>query len=297
VFTTAGILFGYEWYDPRRNFLSTLLPLLWIARRNGARVVGLYTGVTPPSTWAERLILRKSLSMHNAIATRDKDSRDIVRNLTNTPAKAYADISFLEIEKYLARNESIDKQESSYFAVNIASYLDKQKKTNKNKKIKKNEFVKKVAKNLDKIIKKTNLEIVFVATSTGDSKIHKKISKNMQKDAKHEKLYEMKLFEALKVMKKMKLATTTRMHASILAASMKVPLIALSYNPKVDSLMDQIEMSEWVRPVEFVMSNKWIEDIKRLIEVEKQIKNKLSEVAENSISRIKDGGKFILKNI
>lgn len=295
VFTTAGILFGRNWYDPRRNFLSTLLPLLCVARRSGTRVFGLHTGVTPPSSRAERWILRKTLSMHDAIAARDDTSRNIVHSLTDTPAATYPDLAFLTLKRHISEQDVVVSQSSNGFAVNIASYLDRQNPSDEHGRIDRDAFIQKTAENLDCLAQETGLRVIFVATTTDDDQLHRQIQRFMKEKAECVKLYEMNIKKLLRVMGRVRFATMTRMHACILAISMQIPLVALSYNPKVDSLMYQMNLSKWVHPVHHAMSDRYLSSIKSMIKNEKNIKLKMKTSSQKVFNNVVESKNMLVK--
>lgn len=294
-FTTAGILFGRNWYDPRRNFLSTLLPLLWITRRHGTRVFGLHTGVTQPSSRAEHWILRKALSMHNAIAARDDTSRDIVNSLTDTPAATYPDLAFLTLKRHISEQDVVASQSSNGFAVNIASYLDRQNPSDEHGRIDRGAFIQKTAENLDCVTQKTGLNVIFVATSAGDHELHCRIQHHMEEKAECVKLYEMKIKKVLEVMGRARFAMMTRMHACILAISMQIPLIALSYNKKVESLMSQSDMHEWIRPVHFAGSEDYLSTLEKMFTKEDKLKKSMKKSTEKAFREVTKSKEMINK--
>jgi len=100
-------------------------------------------------------------------------------------------------------------------------------------------------------------------------------------------------FQKLKIIGQSKLLIGMRLHGLIFALSMKTPFIALSYDPKMDSLVKQIESISGTRiplwRLESLDQYQIFDDIAAMINQENDMRTKFS-IAEEKLSQRADAG-------
>jgi polysaccharide pyruvyl transferase WcaK-like protein len=245
VVTTAGILFDQRVLDPRFSFISSLLPLLVFGKMIGVKVFGLCVGITPQSTRFGGWILKKTIQMHDHIATRDCKSGEIAKSyLRDSTVSVHADIAHtLDLE----RVECPGDRRGLHLAVNLSSYISGLYSGRESER-RESEWVKEMALAMKDWL---NLfeRVTFVATTHKDHKLHQKIAERAG-CGKFLELYKFGVEEGVTHLNKFDVAVGSRMHFCILSTSFQIPTLALSYHPKVTSYMDSVGLRKWVIPIE-----------------------------------------------
>lgn len=244
VLTTAGIFFDYRLLDPRFNFISSLTPVLYRAKRHGASVFGLNVGITPPSSGLGGWVLSSCLKAHDHVATRDVASAETLKKLApTTPATVGADIAhvlFNQVHKPVVPGGRL--------GVNVASYLNRYAPGDSRHK-ETPTLLRHLAYNLTLLSNELGLGIDFIATTSSDHRVHLKLAALMGKRSRSIELYKLDFAQALEVFSSIRLFVGSRMHACIISTSMGIPTIALPYHPKVRSYMNEIGMAQWEVPL------------------------------------------------
>jgi len=243
VVTTAGILFDQRILDPRFSFISSLLPLLVFGKTVGVKVFGLCVGITPQSTRFGGWILKKTIQMHDHIATRDCRSGEI--------AKRYLRDSMVSIHADIAHTLDLERAErlgyGLHLAVNLSSYISGLY-SGRELERRESEWVEEVASATKDWL---NLfeQVTFVATTPKDHKLHQKIA-GRAGCGQFLELYKLGVEEGATHLNSFDVAIGSRMHFCILSTSFQIPTLALSYHPKVTSYMNSVGLQKWVIPIE-----------------------------------------------
>jgi len=125
-----------------------------------------------------------------------------------------------------------------------------------------NRMLDSIATALDNMIDKWNIEIELMPLRTGskddDREVLNSLVRRMQKKPQVLKIYDEtpEIDEALAILSNADLLIGMRLHAVILATSMGVPSIAISYMPKVSDYMSFIDQDDFCLDVEDINSEK-----------------------------------------
>lgn len=132
----------------------------------------------------------------------------------------------------------------------------------------------------DHLVNKFGAEIVFVPTSLGDYQDDDKVAieiMNKMENKKHAKIItnEYKPQEIKGILGEMELLIGARMHATILASTMGVPVIGISYSPKFESYFEIIGQKDKVIEFENVTFDNLIAIVEETWHSRKQIREEL----------------------
>lgn len=239
VITTAGILFDYDTIRfLSKNFITTLIPLLTVAKIFKKEIIGLNVGIVQKSAFGKYL-LKFILNKHDIIYLREPEDRKILSRLNvNTKAFNSADVVFLN--KFKKKTEII-KPDTPILGVNLNKYIDEQ--SNTRNKVSYNEFIRIVARNLDEIISKFSSKIIFFPTAKMDIKIHLDVKRIMENHSSVKLLFYENYVDLLEEISKIHILIGMRMHSLIFATLQGKPVCSLNYNPKVTGFMKQLGLT------------------------------------------------------
>jgi len=242
VVTTAGILFDRHLWDPRRNFISSAIPLLWWARTSERLVYGLNVGVTESTTYVGRLALTSALRAHHTIATRDADSALVAGACApNIHVEVRADMAHA-----LLSNQLSSRSDDGPIGISLCAYLSSfDPRTRMQSVLQDTEgFLQDMVRLVEAIRKRTGREVRYVATSDQDHLLHLQIAERTGGDAVS--LTTLSLEDALGTLSSLSLLIASRLHACICGTSLGVPTLALAYERKVASYMQSIGAERWM---------------------------------------------------
>lgn len=84
--------------------------------------------------------------------------------------------------------------------------------------------------------------------------------------------------ELMNIIGKMDLLIGTKLHSIIYALIMNVPVIAISYQPKTEGIMEMADLEEWVIPINSINFKKMREKVNSLLLKRFILKNHISEI-------------------
>ncbi|PAB58759.1 polysaccharide pyruvyl transferase CsaB [Anaeromicrobium sediminis] len=193
-------------------------------------------GIGPISTTSNRIFTKFILNRVEAITVRDEKSK-----------KELIDMGVSEPPIFVTADPVIGLDK---VCLDFGEKIIKEEKRNNNKIIgfamrgwRDNvEFNNKICKVADRIIKELGYEVAFIPFHYGeDIKIMDYIENNMEKDAIFiRKRYE--IHEMLSIIGNFQLLVGVRLHSLIFAAVMNTPIIGISYDPKINSFMESINL-------------------------------------------------------
>jgi polysaccharide pyruvyl transferase WcaK-like protein len=259
VVTTAGIFFDYRLLDPRFNFVSSLWPILRLARRSDIPIVGLNVGISSPTSRIGGHILGRVIGAHDYVSTRDRRSHELARGwLTRGRTSPAADTAHL----LLGPHPKVAERE--FLGVNAAAYLNQFDRSGA-KPIDKRQFVEKLAANLDQIQIEHRVPVRLIATTPDDHSLHREISSCMRAAPQVTDIHRGSVPDGQAAFSDLAFFIGSRLHPCLFAASSGVPTLALKYHDKVADYMADLGLSRWVLTVEASMTAEIHERFRELV--------------------------------
>lgn len=215
------------------------------AYRYKKSVIMLGQSVGPLKTRVGKWIVKKCFKNAKEIIVRDTESKQLLINLgIKKEIKVSSDLVFnLKIEETYD-NQNLNKKVEQmklkgYFIVSLRNWP-------KNTKI----LYKKINQVLSVIVDKYKLLPVFVpfqASHQNDEELmHKIIEQNDIKYPILIKKFDQNVFKVLSVIKNAEFTLGMRLHSLIFSIIQKVPIVALSYSPKIKNMLKDQGLSEFV---------------------------------------------------
>lgn len=249
-------------------------------------------GIGPINNTKNQKIASKYLNKCDYITFRDKESIELAKNIGVTKnIHLVADpVMGLSIDDYKSKlyDYNINKK---YITVSVRDW---NKATV--------DYLQKIAKACDKIID-SKIDVIFIPMhGEEDYNTSKKVMDMMSKKAKIFP-YNTSIEEKILCIKHSKLMIGMRLHALIFAATVKTPMIGISYDPKIDSFLSGIDQKcignvyeEWdiegLVQASLDIINNPSESIKKLESESEYMKNSSIATAKLSIDLFENRGVF-----
>lgn len=158
----------------------------------------------------------------------------------------------------------------------------------------KSDFVKELCVSVNNILQEQNGQVVLIPFHfSEDMAVVEEISKRINGEVtvvKNKYLTE----EMLSIIGNMDVLVGVRLHSLIHAAIMDVPMIAISYDPKVNSFMHSIELKAMCSTLDF-KSEFFIEEFEKTVEKSELIKEKVHRNVDLLISKLDTNEEMIKK--
>jgi len=198
-------------------------PLIWAKQaaachRLGTPYICYGQSVGPLKHWLSRYLTRKTFKNAKAIHVRDQGSAKILRKLGITDVTVGTDPAF----SWIAEQNSLENKD--HLIIVLREWNQKAKDSW-------NEILEKTKE----FAAQKNLKPVLMAMDPRNSKELKAL-----KETGLHVLEPKSALEALKHIKEAKATVSMRLHSSIFAIAAGIPLLALSYSPKVEALMQSL---------------------------------------------------------
>lgn len=243
---TAGTIFFRDLFNPRRNFVFSVVLMLFWLRKYKIQLLGLFVGVNEDIkeySGLKSFFAKKLFKSFNQVITRDYESYENVKSSFSqiNVSRSY-DVAFYNL---LKKNEDflIPKDYLNVnIGLNICEYLGKQV----GKEVDINEL-----KNYLVAISQGFEQVYWFHTTKMDEnfvKQHILFDEKLSKPSIHIKLYEDLHLE--EVYKEMDFFVGMRMHSLIPALAFGIPVVALNYNDKVKSLFGQLKGEHYVKELD-----------------------------------------------
>ncbi len=235
------------------------LTIMNLAKRAGCKGMLYSNGIGPIRVESNRKLANKILNMADVITVRDQESYEELKNLNITKPKIELTVDPVLGYECSENNgveilKSIGVSENKFFVVSIRNW-----------KFLKSDFTDILAKYCDEVYNLYNLVPIFVPMQrSNDTEISKiVISKMLTKGYFLEK--ECTTEDMIGIMGKANFVLAMRLHSVIYGIKANVPIIGISYDPKVESMMNAINQktflkSENINLEELLKFNKIIED-------------------------------------
>lgn len=250
------------------------LAIMWIAKLFGAKVMLYANGIGPVKQEENRMRTTKVLNRTDAITLRDERSYEETKNLgiTKPEILVTADPVFLIDGADKNKGREILKKAGVLENKKILGIsLREWKRADA-------DFNKKITDAIETICRKTNLYPVFLPLQPKDFEICKKILNGLSIDSV---VIEdnLSVEDVLAVVKNFNIAMGMRLHSLIYSASCAVPVVGISYDPKVSGFMEYAKQDKFVN-AEDLDKEKLIADTLSIYESYDEIKNVLTKTAD-----------------
>lgn len=278
IITTAGILFDYKLFNPRFNFIITLLPLLlWAKKIKKKSIVGWGVGISPPTSLIGGYLLKKTLQQHDYIVTRDIKSQAVLERLTpETKSINGCDVAHLLLEP----SQNIFQEKNNIIVgINITKYIFENFGYSKLELTPKSLIadIVKIFENHIRISK-----VIFISTTKEDHKFVENSLDELRLECEIEciDLTQFSIHQMNKIFGQVDYFVGTRLHSTIISTSLGIPTIGLEYHPKVRGYFDEIDMGFFcIGKNDIAHSETISEKIEQLIFNSNDLKEKLNNIA------------------
>lgn len=270
----------------RNRSLLYYLAVIWLAKLLKKRVMILAQGFGPLCGVFYQRLTAHILNTVDSISLRDKTSFNAIRALgvTRPPMQVTADPAFLL---------NIPSKEVGKKLLGIEGVPDNLKLVGIAVRGVKEEYHAALAKVIDQLIKEHHYFPVFLPFNwPGDVEASQKVGKLMQEE--YALVFRVcRPEEMLSIMGNLDLLIGMRLHSLIFATMNAVPMVGLSYDPKVEAFMENIgqpcvkmnEMEELEEKLSEVIGNKE--------RVRKELREKSIELKAAAIIHVAESGKEV----
>ena len=195
-------------------------------------------GIGPINKRFNRYLTRKTLDRVDQITLRDKGSLQFVKNLgvRNQNIKVTADPVFTLESADSTRVRQIFINEGIHSKKPLVGVSVRYWKDDEN-------LAREMGKSLQRIIDENDLEVLLIPMHyPEDLEICQKIRLLVERDGCHILQAKYSAEEIMGIIGKLQMMVAMRLHSLIYAATQKVPMMGLIYDPKVDGLLKELEI-------------------------------------------------------
>ena len=229
-------------------------------------------GIGPIEKKINRFLTRKILNKVDLITLRDENSKDYIKELgvENKNIEVTADPVFtldpapIERIKEIFTYESIptDKQ---FIGISIRKWE------------KSNDLINIMVKTINYIIEKYKVNVILIPMHyPEDLDISLEVKEKVSFSSCYVIKEKYKVEEVMGIIKELEIIVAMRLHSLIYAATQKIPMVGLSYDPKVDGILKSIEM-DYICNVEDLSYDDLKEKIDQVWKEKDRLKNILIE--------------------
>ena len=242
---------------PRHGSISFYCGFGLLAGMTQTALVVYAAGVGPLHTTDGRRLTRLAVDRASAVTVRDLESKALLVEVGVDPAgvSVTADPAWLiepasaAIVPSILSLEGVPSDARLTIGVAVRPW-------------KANEWIDALAASLDRLVEAWDARILFVPfhdspePHESDAQAAVRVARRMRRiDRTHLLRGEYSAAERIAILGELDLVIGMRLHAVIFALQRGVPTVALSYDPKVRSLMDQVGLTALVVPVEDLMAD------------------------------------------
>ncbi len=215
--------------------------LLKIAKKMGLKVMQISNGIGPINKKANRVIVRNVINKYVDVVTlrEEKSLRELEKMGVTTPKILTSDLAMTldgsgskELKKVFV-GEKIDVKD--YVCISMRDWKNNPKN-----------FEDEIAKVADHIYEKYNFDVIFIPMQyPSDIAISKRIAEKM-KNPSHIISGHISTENVIGIIRDAKLVLAMRLHSLIYGVSMKTPVVAIKYDPKIDGFMEYIRLKHFI---------------------------------------------------
>ena len=235
IYTTAGILFEQKIWNPLYNFVAAYTPfLVWAKKVNPTvRIIGYNVGITSQKRSAGSIVLKKCIGLHDCIYLREEKDEAVLKSLQYKGRIYHSADNVFGFKSPKAPHNSRKQKKKIY--INLTLYGVEDKKQFLHEMIR---FVKGM---------KQDYDIYFFQTSTRDMEPAKIVCERACIDEKHIIFLGLLGYDRIQeLLSDCDVLIGMRMHSIIFALKGGCPVVAIQYSSKVKSLMQTIQLDNWL---------------------------------------------------
>jgi polysaccharide pyruvyl transferase CsaB len=262
------------------------LALMFCARLCRKPIMVYANGIGPIDRKINRFFTKKILNKVDLITLRDKGSREYVESLgvKNKNIHVTADPVFTLLPSHPEEVNQIFKNEKIPRDKRIIGISVRQWKGSQN-------LVEVISKSIEYMLKKYDVNIVLIPMHYPEDL---DISLDIQNRVQESGCYVMKekysVEEIMGVIKELEIIIAMRLHSLIYAATQEVPIVGLSYDPKINGILKSLELDN-ICDVESLKYEELVENIDYVWENREILKEKLrlqdEDLKKKSLSNVK----------
>ncbi len=215
------------------------LAIMSLAKLYKKPVMVYANGIGPIDGGLNRGLTRMILNRVDLISLRDQDSKDYVEKMGVKNDEIYitADPVFTLDAASKDRVDEIFEKEKipkgrQYLGISVRKWKDNKR------------LVDEMAETIKKVLDKEDLEIILIPMHyPEDLEISQAILDKLDSKSCHVLEEEYSVEEIMGVINELELIVAMRLHSLIYAATQEVPMIGLSYDPKVDGILSSLNVN------------------------------------------------------
>ncbi|MCF8001360.1 MAG: polysaccharide pyruvyl transferase CsaB [Halanaerobiales bacterium] len=252
------------------------LGLIFIAIIFKMKTIFFAQGVGPVQNKLFRFLIEKVLNKVDYLSVRDENSKMFLENIGIQKNK----INIIDDPVFGLSNPNLEvghrKKESDEvqnIGVSVRNWHS-------------NRYLNSLVEFLNRLGKKNDITITIIPFHKGrDLKISKKLQNMLDVDSQVRRYTDV-LDEVNEFYKTLDLFIGVRLHSLIFSAVNQIPFIGISYDPKTDSLIEEMGYQEKIT-TENITVDKLQKSYNKIINQENEIKNRIVEVVELKSTNIK----------
>lgn len=229
-------------------------------------------GIGPVNGKLNRKLTKNILNKVDLITLRDEDSKDYIENLgvknknvhvTADPVFTLKGVDINKVEKIYEIEEI--PLERKYIGISIRKWTDDERLINE------------LSETINKTLNEYDVDVILVPMHyPEDLEISLKVIDKVNSDRCHCLKNEYDVEEVMGIISTFELIVAMRLHSLIYAATQEIPMIGLSYDPKVDGILKSLDVLHNCDVEEFT-SDELFENIKDVWENREEIKLNLTK--------------------
>lgn len=285
-----GIIFGKKILNPIFNYLITLVFLVPFAKLCGSKVICFNCGIGPFPSKFSQWCAKWVMNLSDLITLRDHADEKIARDLGVTkPIILAGDSAFINSVAPESRAQEIAMKEGFRFdtpilSINVTSYLDSWLPQNM-RLASPETFIEMLAEGIANASKTCGFKPLVVSTQPMDENVSSQLAKKLDAKIMTNSSYDS--HEIMSVLRECSLHIGMRVHSTILASAVGVPIIGLVYAPKVRGLLNLLESKEYALELKDLDSSVIEESITKAW----NNREELAQRQQSVVSRLKKGAK------
>ena len=280
----GGLLFSKRIHDPFYSHISNILPIVKIAKMFNVEVKLHAVGASHLDTKISKIMTRSILRHANSVTVRDMRSHEIVSNLGNTRPEVVSDPAFLLSTNTSDRVSGIVSEfDRPFITLSLHSDIDKYATVTKE------EIAKNILRKVNNYAVNNKFDILLYNNYRNDdwlrtlsSQIHSEVEvKLVPPDM------DLRPNEAVALLQASSRVIASQMHVNIMSIVARTPNVAIEYDEKVRSMMNQVELENQVVTIEDVCEKQILEsNINGSSEIDDQVLERIRDVAKTSITNL-----------
>ena len=255
------------------------LSLAWLAKIQGVKTVYYAQGAGPLNKKFSQKLTAFTLNRFNFLGVRDQGSKDLLKKIgVKKDVKLTVDPVFALYDKLNVNRQKIKGKLEIGISVRPWSV----------------DYLKKLAEGLNKFAESKNCKFIIYPMHQGADENPSQILKDLLESEAELLTLPVEPEQALKEFSNLDLFVGVRLHSLIFALLNKIPLLALSYDPKIEGLMSEIDYLPLIK-LENLESELLIEKLDYLMSERYSLRKKLKDYVQQKKQAAEDFAELVLK--